>query len=65
MCFQNRSHSLDEEDAMVPGQFSLTIGGQDVPREIREILVVSRDVARPAVVVDDERAVNLDGLAES
>jgi hypothetical protein len=56
---------LDEEDAMVPGQFSLTIEGQDVPREIREILVVPRDVAHPAVVVDDERAVNLDGLTES
>jgi hypothetical protein len=56
---------LDEEDAMVPGQFSLTIEGQDVPREIREILVVPRDVGHPAVVVDDERAVNLDGLTGS
>jgi hypothetical protein len=65
ICFQNRSHSLDEEDAIVPGQFSLTIEGQDVPREIREILVVSRNVAHPAVAVDDERAVNLDDLTES
>jgi hypothetical protein len=56
---------LDEEDAIVPGQFSLTIEGQDVPREIREILVVSRNVAHPAVAVDDERAVNLDDLTES
>lgn len=63
--FQNRSYSLDEEDAMVPGQFSLTIEGQDVPREMREILIVPRDVAHPAVVLDDERAVNVDGLTES
>jgi hypothetical protein len=56
---------LDEEDAMVPGQFSLTIEGQDVPREIREILVVPRDVAHPAGVLGDESLVSLKGLTES
>lgn len=53
------------EVAMVTRQFSLTVEGQDVPREIREILAVPRGVAHPAEVVGDEPAVNLDGLTES
>ena len=63
--FPNRSHSMDEEDAMELLQCCPTMEAQDVTLEVGEILAVPRGVAHPAEVVGDGPAVSLDGLTMS
>ena len=58
--FPNHTHGMDKLDAVVSGQFRITLNGHAVVLEAGDCIAVPRGAPHSAAVVGDEDVVSLD-----
>lgn len=63
-CFPDHTHGVDKIDAVLSGQFRMTMAGQSVVLEAGDTLVVPRGVGHSAEVIGDEPVVSLDAVKQ-
>jgi quercetin dioxygenase-like cupin family protein len=61
-CFPDHSHDVDKIDAVLSGQFRMTLGGQIVILKAGDCLAVPRGAVHSAEVVGNESVVSLDAV---
>jgi quercetin dioxygenase-like cupin family protein len=61
-CFPDHDHNVDKIDAVLAGQFRMTIYGQSVILKAGDCLKVPRGVIHSAEVIGDQAVVSLDAI---
>jgi quercetin dioxygenase-like cupin family protein len=61
-CFPDHSHDVDKIDAVLTGQFRMTLGGHSVILKAGDCLAVPRGTVHSAEVVGNESVVSLDAV---
>lgn len=60
--FDSHSHAVDKIDAVLSGQFRVTMGGESVVLRAGEWIYVPKNIEHTAEVVGDEPVLSLDGV---
>ncbi|HYE24500.1 MAG TPA: cupin domain-containing protein [Clostridia bacterium] len=60
--FDSHSHAVDKIDAVLSGQFRVTMGGESVVLRAGEWVYVPKNIEHAAEVVGDEPVLSLDGV---
>lgn len=60
--FESHSHTVDKIDAVLSGEFQITMGGESVVLKAGEWVYVPKNIEHIAEVVGDEPVLSLDGV---
>ena len=60
--FEMHTHSVDKIDAVVSGEFKITMGGESVVLSAGEYVYVPKGIEHEAEVVGDEPVLSLDAV---
>ncbi len=62
--FSDHIHSVDKKDAVVEGEFLITMGGEEFLLRAGDAIEVPRDAVHSAQVVGDESVVSMDAVKQ-
>ncbi len=63
--FSDHVHSVDKKDAVLEGEFLITLGGEEFLLRAGDSIEVPRDAVHSAQVVGEESVVSLDAVKEA
>lgn len=61
-CFPDHSHNVDKIDAVLAGQFKMTLEGQSVILQAGDCIAVPRGAVHSAAVIGNESVISLDAI---
>lgn len=60
--FERHTHTVDKIDAVVSGEFRITMGGESVVLKAGDYVYVPKGIEHEAEVIGDEAVLSLDGV---